>query len=176
MIRKTAPLSFTLCRWENPETRCEHPFLGVAEDKSATLELGDYNLSIEAGVPDKHAQWLAQDFAPTDTLLTLDLGAMRRQINAVFACDSDFISVSFDAALQPTERDLSIPGYDTQTEGPEYMFEGPGRYRRLYREPWHIVPVTVAEREMLDVFFSELTALASRNSQMLIAPLPPRFR
>jgi hypothetical protein len=176
MLRKTPQIAFSLYRWTNPETRCEHPFLAVAEDRSATLELGDYCFSLEAGVPAAHARWLEQDFVLTDTLLTLDLLTIRQKIHAAFLCDADFIAARFDASLQPMELELSLPMHDTQTEGPEFILTGPSRYQRIYREPLRAVPVTMAEHAMLDVFYSAFTDLASRHSQVLTAPLPPRFR
>jgi hypothetical protein len=176
MTQKTAPLSFSLYRWKNPETRCDHPFLAIAEDKSALLELGGYHLSVEAGVPDEHAQWLTMDFAPTDTQLTLDLSLIRRKINSAFACDADFMSVRFDSSLRPTQLDLSLPNHDTRTEGHEYLLKGPRSYQRIYRFPWKVVPVSAVERVVLEVFFTALTDLGNRYSQVLSEPLPPRYR
>jgi hypothetical protein len=145
-----------LYRWKNPKTTCDHPFLAVAEDGSATLELGDYHLSIEAGVPDEHAQWLAQDFALTNSPLSLDLLTIQGKLNAAFAGDADFISARFDALLRPTQLDLSLPNDDTHTEGPEYLIAGLGSYQRFYRYPRKVASVRATERAMLDAFLRRL--------------------
>jgi hypothetical protein len=140
------------------------------------LEIGDYTLYMETGLPMEHANWLAQDFGPTDTLLSLDLSKLQHQIGHVFGCGAEFISVGFDVTLQPRQLGLTLEMQDPQEEGPEYLLKGLHRYQHYDCFSEKVVPVSVAERALLDVCFSTFADLASRYSSLFTEPLPPRFR
>jgi len=101
---------------------------------------------------------------------------VQSQIDTVFSGGADFIAVGFDPALAPKRFELSLKAEVIGEENPEYIIEGMGRYQRLYRFPWKVVPVSRGERALLDVAFSTFSDLANRYGRVLTEPLPPRFR
>jgi len=174
---KTAnPTSFVVYRWANPQTTSDYPFLAVAQDRSALLSLGDYGATLDWGIPDEATAWLARDFMPTGELLECDLGKMRNALAALFSEDAEFASVRFGAELLPRELQLVLTSQEAADEGPEYLFQGVGRYFRVERDPDMRCPVDKEEHAMLDVCASTFAELAAQYTAKIIEPPPPRYR
>ena len=79
MMRNEPRQTFFVHRWTDPATSSDFPFLAVPADRSALLSLGNYNVSLDFGLPEEAAQFLAHDFAPTGEELYLDLRTLRRR-------------------------------------------------------------------------------------------------
>lgn len=179
MTRNEPQKLFAVHRWKNPQTTSDYPFLAVAEDRSALLSLGNYGLSLDFGLPEEAAGWLASDFAPTHGQLGVELGTMRRLLNQTFVSGAEFALVTYDAQLIPSSLQLSLCGEHSGAEPeylPEYLIEGYGSYQRIYRDTEQLGPVTLGERFMLDVCVSTFAELAGQCAALLTEPPPPRYR
>lgn len=174
---------FAVHRWMNPQTTSDYPFLAVAEDRSALLSLGNYGLSLDFGLPEEAAGWLACDFAPTHGQLGVELTAIRRLLRETFVNGVEFAVVTYDAQLIPSGLELSLGGEPDAIGADypreyvrEYVIEGYGSYQRLHRDTEQLGPVTLGERFMLDVCVSSFAELAAQCAPLLTEPPPPRYR
>ena len=149
--------SFVVYRWKNPKTTSDYPFLAVAQDKSALLSLGDYGATLDWGIPDEAADWLAWDFAPTGEILECDLSQMKCALRTLFTGDAEFASVRFGSELLPSELQLVLTSQAVADQGPEYLIQRGGSYLRVERELDTHSPVEPAERDMLNVCASTFT-------------------
>ena len=177
MMQNEPRQTFFIHRWTDPATTSDFPFLGVPADRSALLSLGNYNVSLDFGLPEEAAQFLARDFAPTGEELYLDLRALRRLLDETFLGGAEFVIVSYDERLSPCAVQLSLctPG-DEADEGREYTIEGFGSYQRFYRSREQHGPVTLPERFMLDACVSTFAELAASCATLIVEPPPPRYR
>lgn len=177
MMRNEPRQTFFVHRWTDPATSSDFPFLAVPADRSALLSLGNYNVSLDFGLPEEAAQFLAHDFAPTGEELYLDLRTLRRLLEDTFLGGAEFIIVSYDERLTPcgVQLSLGIPEDETE-EGREYTIEGFGSYQRFYRSREQHGPVTLPERFMLDACVSSFAELAATCAAHIVEPPPPRYR
>lgn len=174
----TAPhaTSFVVYRWANPQTTSDYPYLAVAQDQSALLSLGDYGATLDWGIPDEAADWLARDFVPTGEFLECDLVTMRYALAALFHGEAEFASVRFGAELSPNRLQLMLTCQPEADQGPEYVIQGFGSYLRVERDPDTVCPVALAERAMLDVCAATFAELAAQHEAKITEPPPPRYR
>ena len=170
------PSAFLLYHWKNPETTCDYPFLAVSEDRSALLAFGNRGLSFEWDLPDEAADWLAQDFECTGESLHCELSTLRYLFDQVFAGGIAFGLMAFDAELAPSWLGLSLTLQKEADEGPEYLIEGLGQYRRVHRAAGRLGPVTLPERAVLDVCVASFGELASVHREKFSELPPPRYR
>jgi hypothetical protein len=168
--------SFALHRFSNPMTTCDYPFLAVAEDKTALLSLGNYNLTFEWTISKDAALWLAHDFERTEATLLCNLALVRQVLDAAFPGGTVFGIVAFDTELYPSGLQLSLREQTEAHEGPEYLIRGPNRYTRVYREAYKMSAVSLGERAMLDVCVATFAELAAEHAAKLTARPPPRYR
>ena len=189
MMRNEPRQTFFVHRWTDPATTSDFPFLAVPTDQSALLSLGNYNVSLDLGLPEEAAHFLAHDFAPTGEELYLELKVMRRLLDETFLGGAEFIIVSYDQRLSPCGIQLSLctpedeprdepgdqPG-DQSEEGREYTIEGFGSYQRFYRSREQHGPVSLPERFMLDACVSSFAELAASCAALIVEPPPPRYR
>lgn len=170
------PTVFTLYRWSNPHTTAVYPFLALATDRSALLSLGDHDIGFDLRLAADTAHWLAHDFERTGEELLLELSTVRYLLDATVSGGAEFGLLSFDEQLGPSRLQLSLRKQAQADEGPEYVIERLGRYRRLYRDPDAVGPVAPAERALLDVYVATFTDLAARCARLVREPPPPRYR
>jgi len=176
MIPTQEPTALTLYRWINPNARCDNPFLAVAEDCSVLLGLGDHRLSFEWSVSVEAVSWLAQDFMPTGEQLSCDLSTLRYVIDTIFLGGVECGILSFDEGLKPCRLELALTAQTKADAGPEYLIEGVGSYQRRYRASQEVVPVSPAERAMLELCVATFADLENQYRALLAAPPPPRYR
>lgn len=176
MMRNEPRQTFYVHRWTDPATISDFPFLAVPTDRSALLSLGNYNVSLDFGLPEEAAHFLAHDFVPTGEELYLELKALRRLLDDTFLGGAEFIIVSYDERLTPCGVQLSLcTPEDTADEGREYTIEGFGSYQRFYRSREQHGPVTLPERFMLDACVSTFAELAATCAALIAEPPPPRW-
>jgi hypothetical protein len=169
--------TFAVYRWTNPGTTSDYPFLAVPADRSALLSLGNYNVSLDFGLPEEAAHFLAHDFTPTGEELGLELEGLRRLLDATFGGGVELIIVSYDDQLSPCGVQLSLgTPADEAEEGREYTIEGFGSYQRFFRSREQHGPVTLPERFVLDACVSTFAELAAACTELIVEPLPPRYR
>jgi len=87
-----------------------------------------------------------------------------------------FGSLRFDDQLRPMHLALALTAQQEADQGAEYSLPAPGVYLRYYREPDRLLPVTDAERAMLDGCVATFSELAAQYGELLRQPLPPRYR
>lgn len=167
---------FTLHRCINPETVCESPFIAVAGDGSAFLELGNYSLCVDWLVTEEEMRWLAEDFVPTELVLSSDFTLLHNVVAATFGDEADFLAVRFGTKLRPRSIELSLMAQKAAEDGPEYQIDGVGRYQRVYRMPRRTNAVTLPERAVVDVCVGLANEIASRYGVELREPPPLRWR
>ncbi len=166
---------FVVYRWDNPETTCDYPFLAVAEDQSAVLSLGNYQVGFDWGIPEEVAGWLAADFLPTSDRFRLDVQTLRYLLDATFPGGTEFGLVAYDHNLGAIGLQLSLSNPTEEAEGPEYVMQGYGSYQRFFREDERQGPVSLAERAMLDVCVSTFSELAAQCAGQIVEGAPPRY-
>ncbi len=184
MERNEMPHTFTVYRWNDPQTSSDYPILALAEDGVTLLSLGNYGMAFDWQLPDEIAEILAADFVPTGECLRVDLTAVRAALAETFVHGTESGSLAFDDQLALVRLQLVLgevvpPGPAEPTaddRGPEYVVEGFGSYLRLERARDQGVPVTFMERAMLDTCVSTFAELASQWAPLLTEPPPPRYR
>jgi hypothetical protein len=182
-IMQDEPLSFLKYRVTNPATDSDYPVLAVAADRSAVVLLGNYSLSFAFAVSAQVDGWLASDYAPaptaapapapSDDQLLFDLTSVREQVEIAFAGRVRAGQVTYDKQLSPTGFTVSLHSERDGDTDLEYLIEGFGSYVRLDRAASDSLPVTLAERTMLDGCVSIFAELAARCGELLREP-PPR--
>lgn len=169
-------LPFPLYRCINPATTCESPFIAVAGDGSAFLELGNNSLCIDWLVSDEKTTWLAEDFVPMGQVIHFDLALLHNVVSAAFGDRADFLAMRFGPKLRPRSIELSLVAQKAAEDGPEYRIDAAGRYQRVYRIPRRKNEVTLPERAVLEVCVEFANDIASRYSAELREPPPLRWR
>lgn len=167
---------FPLHRCINPATTCESPFIAVAGDGSAFLELGNNSLCIDWLVSEQQTTWLVEDFVPTGQVMHCDLALLHHVVAAAFGDRADFLAMRFGPRLRPKSIELSLTEQTTAEAGPEYRIGGVGRYQRIYRIPRRKNEVTLPERAVLDVCVDLANDIASQYGAQLREPPPLRWR
>lgn len=167
---------FDVHQWMIPATTCVYPVLAVAQDRSALLSLGAHCLSFDWGIPAEAQPWLTEEFAPVGQTLRCDLSMVRHFLAATFPGGAEFGLIRFDEELRPTHLELALAAQQEAEPGAEYLLHARGTYQRFRREPDRLIPVTAAERAMLDVCVATFTELAAQYGTLLRQPLPPRYR
>ena len=173
---EASPTVFDVHQWVMPATTCDYPVLAVAQDQSAVLSLGDYSLAFDWGIPEEAEPWLKDDFARTEQTLQCDISTMRALLASTFAGGVEFGTLTFDEDLRPTGIQFALANQEEAEAVAEYRIQGAGNYLRYYREPERLVPVTAAERIMLDVCVATFTEIAARHAILVRQPPPPRYR
>jgi hypothetical protein len=175
-METASPTLFEVHRWIASATTCDYPLLAVAQDRSALLALGDYSLSFDLGIPNEAQDWLAHEFAPMGQTVRFDLSTVRTVVAATFPSGAECGIVHFDDQLRVTRFELGLAAQQEAELSAEYVILGPGKYRRQGRDPDRLLPVSAAEKTLLDVCVATFTELATQHGALLRQPLPPRFR
>jgi hypothetical protein len=172
MATTKQPTAFTLYRCTNPKTTCDYPFLAPADDGSVLLTLGANTVCLECNIPEQLSGWLKHDFAVTGTTLTFDVSTVQQFVRAAFGDEAEFLLMHFDQGLNPSGVEFSLVAQKTAEEGPEFLVEGRGLYRRVNRFPKWNRAVTPAEHALLEVFTAMATELATEHRTALSTPSP----
>jgi hypothetical protein len=176
MTLDSASTAFVVYHWVNPQTTSDYPYLAVAAGRAAVLSFGNYELTLDWGVPAEVDEWLEQDFSATGESLRWDFSMVEYLLDTTFAGGAEFLSITYNKDLVPSAMRLALASQEEADQGPEYVIHSLGSYQRLYREPERLGPVSAAERAMLDVCVATFGELAVQCATKLTAPPPPRYR
>jgi hypothetical protein len=163
-------------RAANPGTDCEYAYLVTPADHSVLLSLGSYSLSLDLKMPGAGEDWLAEDYEPTDEIVTIDLAGLRYLLDLTFPGGVEFVLAHYDEQLRVTGIELSLMTQERAEDGPEYRVRDDGGFERLFRERNVRCPVSPSEEALLKAWAAAFTTLAAEKPHLVGALPTPRFR